>query len=35
LPGPKGNHEFALHLVHREHPARPADLERWIADAVG
>jgi len=35
LPGPKGNHEFVLHLVHREHPERPADLDRWIADAVG
>src|SRR5207245_4329067 len=22
LPGPKGNHEFVLHLVHREHPQR-------------
>jgi 23S rRNA (cytidine1920-2'-O)/16S rRNA (cytidine1409-2'-O)-methyltransferase len=35
LPGPKGNHEFVLHVVHREHPELPADLERWIADAVG
>jgi 23S rRNA (cytidine1920-2'-O)/16S rRNA (cytidine1409-2'-O)-methyltransferase len=35
LPGPKGNHEFVLHLVHREHPERPADLDRWISDAVG
>jgi 23S rRNA (cytidine1920-2'-O)/16S rRNA (cytidine1409-2'-O)-methyltransferase len=35
LPGPKGNHEFVLHLVHREHPERPADLDRWIAHAVG
>ncbi|MFL5926278.1 MAG: TlyA family RNA methyltransferase [Gaiellaceae bacterium] len=35
LPGPKGNREFVLHLVHREHPERPADLDRWIADAVG
>jgi 23S rRNA (cytidine1920-2'-O)/16S rRNA (cytidine1409-2'-O)-methyltransferase len=35
LPGPKGNHEFVLHLVHREHPEIPADLERWIADATG
>jgi 23S rRNA (cytidine1920-2'-O)/16S rRNA (cytidine1409-2'-O)-methyltransferase len=34
LPGPKGNHEFVLHLVHREHPEVPADLERWIADAT-
>jgi 23S rRNA (cytidine1920-2'-O)/16S rRNA (cytidine1409-2'-O)-methyltransferase len=34
LPGPKGNREFVLHLVHRERPERPADLDRWIADAV-
>jgi 23S rRNA (cytidine1920-2'-O)/16S rRNA (cytidine1409-2'-O)-methyltransferase len=35
LPGPKGNHEFVLHVVQREHPELPANLERWIADAVG
>jgi len=35
LPGPKGNHEYVLHLVHREHPQLPAELDRWIADAVG
>jgi 23S rRNA (cytidine1920-2'-O)/16S rRNA (cytidine1409-2'-O)-methyltransferase len=35
LPGPKGNHEFVLNVVHREHPQLSADLERWIADAVG
>jgi 23S rRNA (cytidine1920-2'-O)/16S rRNA (cytidine1409-2'-O)-methyltransferase len=35
LPGPKGNREFVLHLVHREHPVVPAELDRWIADAVG
>jgi 23S rRNA (cytidine1920-2'-O)/16S rRNA (cytidine1409-2'-O)-methyltransferase len=35
LPGPKGNHEYVLHLVHREHPDLPAELDRWIADAVG
>jgi 23S rRNA (cytidine1920-2'-O)/16S rRNA (cytidine1409-2'-O)-methyltransferase len=35
LPGPKGNHEYVLHLVHRDHPELPADLERWIADAAG
>jgi 23S rRNA (cytidine1920-2'-O)/16S rRNA (cytidine1409-2'-O)-methyltransferase len=35
LPGPKGNREFVLHLVQAEHPALPADLERWIADAAG
>ena len=35
LPGPKGNHEYVLHLVHREHAELPADLDRWIDDAVG
>ena len=35
LPGPKGNHEFVLHLVHEEEPRLPAGLDRWIADAVG
>jgi 23S rRNA (cytidine1920-2'-O)/16S rRNA (cytidine1409-2'-O)-methyltransferase len=34
LPGPKGNREFVLHLVQREHPELPADLDRWIADAT-
>ncbi|HEY7397374.1 MAG TPA: TlyA family RNA methyltransferase, partial [Gaiellaceae bacterium] len=35
LPGPKGNREFVLHLVDRERPVVPAELDRWIADAVG
>ena len=35
LPGPKGNREFFLHLVHDEHPTFPDDLERWIDNAVG
>jgi 23S rRNA (cytidine1920-2'-O)/16S rRNA (cytidine1409-2'-O)-methyltransferase len=35
LPGPKGNHEYVLHLRHRPDAELPADLERWIADAVG
>ena len=35
LPGPKGNREFVLHLVDRPHAAIPAELDRWIADAVG
>jgi 23S rRNA (cytidine1920-2'-O)/16S rRNA (cytidine1409-2'-O)-methyltransferase len=34
LPGPKGNREFVLHLVQREHPELPADLDRWIGDAA-
>jgi 23S rRNA (cytidine1920-2'-O)/16S rRNA (cytidine1409-2'-O)-methyltransferase len=35
MPGPKGNHEFVLHLVHAEQPELPAALDRWIADAAG
>jgi 23S rRNA (cytidine1920-2'-O)/16S rRNA (cytidine1409-2'-O)-methyltransferase len=39
LPGPKGNHEFVLHLVHVEqgagHATLPAEFERWVDDAVG
>ena len=34
LPGPKGNREFFLHLVHREQPLLPAELDDWIDDAV-
>jgi 23S rRNA (cytidine1920-2'-O)/16S rRNA (cytidine1409-2'-O)-methyltransferase len=35
LPGPKGNREFFLHLVNLPNPSVPADLDRWIDDAVG
>jgi 23S rRNA (cytidine1920-2'-O)/16S rRNA (cytidine1409-2'-O)-methyltransferase len=35
LPGPKGNHEFVLHLIHEEEPELPTRLDDWIADAVG
>jgi 23S rRNA (cytidine1920-2'-O)/16S rRNA (cytidine1409-2'-O)-methyltransferase len=35
LPGPKGNREFFLHLVHRPTPELPDGLDDWIADAVG
>jgi 23S rRNA (cytidine1920-2'-O)/16S rRNA (cytidine1409-2'-O)-methyltransferase len=35
LPGPKGNREFVLHLVHAERPGLPAELDHWIDDAVG
>src|SRR4051794_31058314 len=35
LPGPKGNHEFVLHLVHAQRPEIPADFDRWVDDAVG
>jgi 23S rRNA (cytidine1920-2'-O)/16S rRNA (cytidine1409-2'-O)-methyltransferase len=34
LPGPKGNREFFLHLVHRDRPQLPNDLDVWIDDAV-
>src|SRR4029077_18309488 len=34
LPGPKGNREFFLHLVQRERPENPDELEDWIADAT-
>ena len=35
LPGPKGNREFFLHLVHRESPELPDELDAWIDRAVG
>jgi 23S rRNA (cytidine1920-2'-O)/16S rRNA (cytidine1409-2'-O)-methyltransferase len=35
LPGPKGNREFFLHLAQRPSPKLPAELDDWIADAVG
>jgi 23S rRNA (cytidine1920-2'-O)/16S rRNA (cytidine1409-2'-O)-methyltransferase len=34
LPGPKGNREFFLHLVHRARPEIPHELESWIDDAI-
>jgi 23S rRNA (cytidine1920-2'-O)/16S rRNA (cytidine1409-2'-O)-methyltransferase len=34
LPGPKGNREFFLHLVHRPQPELPPDLDDWIDDAI-
>ena len=34
LPGPKGNREFFLYLVQAEHAQLPAQLDRWIAEAV-
>jgi 23S rRNA (cytidine1920-2'-O)/16S rRNA (cytidine1409-2'-O)-methyltransferase len=34
LPGPKGNRELFVHLVERDAPALPPDLERWIDAAV-
>jgi 23S rRNA (cytidine1920-2'-O)/16S rRNA (cytidine1409-2'-O)-methyltransferase len=34
LPGPKGNREFFLHLVHHKNPKLPPELEDWIQDAV-
>jgi 23S rRNA (cytidine1920-2'-O)/16S rRNA (cytidine1409-2'-O)-methyltransferase len=35
LPGPKGNREFFLHLAQCPSPKLPAELDDWIADAVG
>ena len=35
LPGPKGNREFFLHLLHRRAPTLPDGLDDWIADAAG
>jgi 23S rRNA (cytidine1920-2'-O)/16S rRNA (cytidine1409-2'-O)-methyltransferase len=35
LPGPKGNHEFFLHLVDRDEPKLPRELDDWIGRAVG
>ena len=35
LPGPKGNREFFLHLVHRGRPAVYPELGAWIERAVG
>jgi 23S rRNA (cytidine1920-2'-O)/16S rRNA (cytidine1409-2'-O)-methyltransferase len=34
LPGPKGNREFVLHLVHRQEPILPHDVDSQIAAAV-
>ncbi len=34
LPGPKGNREFFLHLVHREDPSLPDQLDDWIENAI-
>ncbi len=35
VPGPKGNRELFLHLVHREEPVLDDRLDDWIGDAVG
>jgi 23S rRNA (cytidine1920-2'-O)/16S rRNA (cytidine1409-2'-O)-methyltransferase len=35
LPGPKGNREFVLHLVHAGNPRLPEDFDERIAAAVG
>ena len=34
LPGPKGNREFFLHLVHTDAPELPDDLDGWIDAAL-
>src|SRR6185437_17104255 len=33
LPGPKGNREFVLHLIHSESPRLPDDFDERIAAA--
>jgi 23S rRNA (cytidine1920-2'-O)/16S rRNA (cytidine1409-2'-O)-methyltransferase len=35
LPGPKGNRELFLHLVHDTASELPAELDTWLADAAG
>jgi len=35
LPGPKGNREFVLHLVHQQEPRLADDINSQIATAVG
>ncbi len=35
LPGPKGNRELFLHLVHRPGARLPRELADWIDAAVG
>ena len=35
LPGPKGNREFFLYLVHSEPGRLPDEIDRWIDGAVG
>ena len=34
LPGPKGNREIFLHLVHSEHPTLPDDLDQQLEHAL-
>jgi 23S rRNA (cytidine1920-2'-O)/16S rRNA (cytidine1409-2'-O)-methyltransferase len=34
LPGPKGNREFFLHLVHHEKPKLAEEIDTWIERAV-
>ena len=34
LPGPKGNREFFLHVVHRPGEPNPDDSDRLVADAI-
>jgi 23S rRNA (cytidine1920-2'-O)/16S rRNA (cytidine1409-2'-O)-methyltransferase len=35
LPGPKGNREFFLYLVHAGDPSQPDELDDWIDAATG
>ena len=34
LPGPKGNHEFFLHLTQKERPGLADEIDAWIDSAV-
>jgi len=34
LPGPKGNREFFVHLLHRPGRANADDVDRWITEAI-
>jgi len=33
-PGPKGNREFFLHLINRDEPRLPDEIDDWIDDAI-
>jgi predicted rRNA methylase YqxC with S4 and FtsJ domains len=35
LPGPKGNREFFLHVIHSDDPVLLDDIDERIRDAVG
>ena len=35
LPGPKGNREYFLHLVHSDHPTLPDDFDHQLDTEIG